>query len=54
MKFSDGYWLNQKGYTVNYASQAYETEITETSVKILVTPTTSGTEGRPSAVPTLK
>lgn len=39
MKFSDGYWLNQKGYTVNYASQAYETEITETSVKILVTPT---------------
>ena len=24
MKFADGFWLNQKGYDVNYASQAYE------------------------------
>ena len=24
MKFADGFWLNQRGYEVNYASQAYE------------------------------
>ena len=24
MKFADGFWLNQRGYEVNYAQQAYE------------------------------
>ena len=54
MKFSDGYWLNQKGYTVNYASQAYETEITETSVKILVTPTHIWNRGQTLGGPNLE
>ncbi len=39
MKFADGYWLNQRGYTVNYANQAYEVETTENSIKVLATPT---------------
>ncbi len=39
MKFADGYWLNQRGYTVNYANQAYEVETTSNSITILVTPT---------------
>ncbi len=39
MKFADGYWLNQRGYTVNYANQAYEVETSENSIKVLATPT---------------
>ena len=54
MKFSDGYWLNQKGYTVSYASQAYETEITETSVKILVTPSHIWNRGQTLGGPNLE
>lgn len=26
MKFADGFWLNQRGYEVNYANQAFEIE----------------------------
>lgn len=54
MKFSDGYWLNQKGYTVNYASQAYETEISENSVKILVTPAHIWNRGQTLGGPNLE
>ncbi len=39
MKFADGYWLNQRGYNVNYANQAYEVETDENSIKVLATPT---------------
>lgn len=30
MKFADGFWLNQRGYEVNYANQAFEIEEIET------------------------
>lgn len=39
MKFSDGLWLNQRGYEVNYATQAYETTTTANSITIFATPT---------------
>ncbi len=39
MKFSDGLWLNQRGYEVNYATQAYETTTTSNSITIFATPT---------------
>lgn len=35
MKFADGFWLNQKGYEVNYASQAYEITVLENGLNIL-------------------
>lgn len=38
MKFSDGYWVNKKGYTVHYIKQAYAIEYDEYSIKILATP----------------
>lgn len=37
MKFSDGLWLNRKGYTVHYATQAYETTHTKNSITVLAT-----------------
>lgn len=37
MKFSDGFWLNQRGYEVNYASQAYEIKTDKNSVNVLAT-----------------
>ncbi|MGN0620627.1 MAG: alpha-xylosidase, partial [Porcipelethomonas sp.] len=37
MKFSDGFWLNQRGYDVNYAVQAYETTTTKNSVTVFAT-----------------
>ncbi len=39
MKFSDGLWLNQRGYEVNYAVQAYETKTTANSITVFATPT---------------
>lgn len=38
MKFSDGFWLNQRGYEVSYANQAYEISTTPNSITVLVTP----------------
>ena len=32
MKFADGFWLNQRGYEVNYANQAFEIEETDSSL----------------------
>ena len=32
MKFADGFWLNQRGYEVNYANQAFEIEEIENVV----------------------
>ncbi|MGN0642943.1 MAG: alpha-xylosidase [Huintestinicola sp.] len=37
MKFADGFWLNQKGYDVNYASQAYEIKPIENGLNVLAT-----------------
>ena len=37
MKFSDGLWLNRKGYQVYYAAQAYEVTCTENSVSVFAT-----------------
>ncbi len=38
MKFADGFWLNQRGYEVNYANQAYEVSYDKNSLNILATP----------------
>ncbi len=37
MKFSDGLWLNKKGYQVYYAAQAYEISHTDNSISVFVT-----------------
>ncbi len=37
MKFSDGLWLNQRGYEVFYAEQAYEVTTTENSIRVFAT-----------------
>ena len=37
MKFADGFWLNQKGYDVNYASQAYEIKTGKNFINVLAT-----------------
>ncbi len=37
MKFSDGLWLNQKGYSVHYAAQAYEITHTKNSITVFAT-----------------
>ncbi len=37
MKFSDGLWLNRKGYQVHYAVQAYEITHTQNSVTVFAT-----------------
>ncbi len=37
MKFSDGLWLNRKGYSVYYATQAYEVAHTENSITVFAT-----------------
>ena len=37
MKFADGFWLNQRGYEVNYAQQAYEVTPVKNGLNILVT-----------------
>ena len=38
MKFADGFWLNQKGYEVNYAQQAFEVEPIENGFLVVATP----------------
>ena len=37
MKFADGFWLNQRGYTVDYAAQPYAIRITGNTVRVLAT-----------------
>ena len=37
MKFADGFWLNQRGYEVNYASQAYEITPVKNGLNIYAT-----------------
>ncbi len=38
MKFADGFWLNQRGYEVNYANQAFEIEPCENGFLVVATP----------------
>ena len=40
MKFSDGFWLDRRGYEVNYAAQAYEITAKENGFTVLATPFT--------------
>ena len=35
MKFADGFWLNQRGYEVSYASQAYEVTPVKNGLNVL-------------------
>ena len=37
MKFSDGLWLNQRGYEVSYAAQAYEVTTTQNAIHVFAT-----------------
>ncbi len=37
MKFSDGFWLNQRGFDVNYAASAYEITTTDNSITVFAT-----------------
>ncbi|MCQ2407665.1 MAG: alpha-xylosidase [Oscillospiraceae bacterium] len=37
MKFADGFWLNQRGCTVDYAAQPYDIRITENAVRVFAT-----------------
>lgn len=37
MKFSDGLWLNQRGYDISYTEQAYEVTTTENSIRVFAT-----------------
>ena len=37
MKFADGFWLNQRGYTVDYAAQPYEIQILDHAVRVFAT-----------------
>ena len=37
MKFADGFWLNQRGCTVDYAAQPYDIRITENAIRVLAT-----------------
>ena len=38
MKAADGFWLNKRGYDVNYATQPYEVDVTDCAVTVLATP----------------
>lgn len=37
MKFANGFWVTQKGYDTNFASQPYEITTTENSITVLAT-----------------
>ncbi|MGN0676083.1 MAG: TIM-barrel domain-containing protein, partial [Oscillospiraceae bacterium] len=39
MKFADGFWLNKRGFEVNYASQAYEITAGKNFINVLATST---------------
>lgn len=54
MKVADGFWLNKKGYDVNYASQAYKVETTANSIKVLATPYTVKHRGMTLGGPNLE
>lgn len=37
MKFADGFWLNRRGYTVDYAAQPYTVEVRGNQIRVLAT-----------------
>lgn len=54
MKIADGYWLNQKGYTVSYANQAYEISVGRDYIDVLVTPAHIWNRGQTLGGPNLE
>ena len=54
MKFSDGYWLSQSGYTLHYAAQAYEIETDTRSIRVLATPSHIWNRGQTLGGPNLE
>lgn len=51
MKFSDGFWLNKPGYSINYATQMYEIEADDSSITIYATNQWIGNRGMTLAGP---
>ena len=37
MKFADGFWLNRRGYTVDYAAQPYAVTVRDNAIHVLAT-----------------
>lgn len=37
MKFADGFWLNRRGFTVDYAAQPYEIWVQENTIHVMAT-----------------
>lgn len=37
MKFADGFWLNRRGYSVDYAVQPYDIQITDNAIRVFAT-----------------
>ncbi|MBR3267233.1 MAG: alpha-xylosidase [Oscillospiraceae bacterium] len=37
MKFADGFWLNRRGFTVDYAAQPYDIQIRDNEIHVLAT-----------------
>ena len=35
MKFADGFWLNRRGYSVDYAVQPYEVQVRDHRIRVL-------------------
>lgn len=54
MKFTDGFWLNQKGYDIRYVKQAYEITTTKDSITVLATPEVIVNRGQTLAGPNLE
>ena len=54
MKFADGYWLNQKGYNISYANQAYEVSVGEDYIDVLATPSHIWNRGQTLGGPNLE
>ncbi|MBQ4592640.1 MAG: alpha-xylosidase [Clostridia bacterium] len=54
MKFADGYWLTQRGYSLRYAGQAYEVETDRRSVHVLATPSRIWNRGQTLGGPNLE
>ena len=54
MKFADGYWLTQHGYSLRYAGQAYEVDTDSRSIRILATPSRIWNRGQTLGGPNLE
>ena len=54
MKFSDGFWMNQKSFDVHYAAQAYEITKDQHSITVLATPYPITNRGQTLSGPVLE